>query len=145
MHRRLLLAALALPLALGACTRDAADDPTIEVPTAQPSALASTAAPDPTATASGVPADDVDQVVALTVAGGRITGDTGRIAVKAGSRVRITVTADVADEVHLHGYDVKVRTSPGNPVDLEFTADRPGVYTVELEEAKLLLTRLQVS
>jgi hypothetical protein len=46
--------------------------------------------------------------------------------------------------VHVHGYDLTVDTVPGQPVTVEFTADIPGVFEVELEESKLPLTRLQV-
>ena len=55
------------------------------------------------------------------------------------------MTADRADEVHLHGYDRKVDIEPGKPAELEFTADVPGVFEVELEEAGLKLVELQVS
>ena len=61
------------------------------------------------------------------------------------AKVRLEVTADRADEVHLHGYDRKVDISPGKPAVLEFTADVPGVFEVELEEAGLKLVELQVS
>jgi hypothetical protein len=36
------------------------------------------------------------------------------------------VTADRADEVHLHGYDRKVDIEPGTPAVLEFQADTRG-------------------
>jgi hypothetical protein len=55
------------------------------------------------------------------------------------------VTADQTDEVHRHGYDRKVDIAPGRPAVLEFTADVPGVFEVELEEASLKLVELQVS
>jgi hypothetical protein len=84
------------------------------------------------------------QVIALTVTAGDVSGDTGRVDVGLGSPVRIEVTADVADEVHVHGYDLMVDTVPGQPVTVEFTADIPGVFEVELEGSKLPLTRLQV-
>ena len=55
------------------------------------------------------------------------------------------MTADQTDEVHRHGYDRKVDIAPGRPAVLEFTADVPGVFEVELEEASLKLVELQVS
>jgi len=54
------------------------------------------------------------------------------------------VTADRADEVHVHGYDRMVDVEPGKPAVLEFTANLPGVFEVELEEASLKLVELQV-
>lgn len=133
-------------LLVGCGADDGGDDPTILVPSDLPTATGTgVAGAEPSATASGVPADDVDQVVSLTVAAGKVAGDTPRVDVKLGSRIRITVTADVADEVHVHGYDLTFATSPGTPVDVELVADKPGVYAVELHGARTELTRLQVS
>ncbi len=102
-------------------------------------------APSATAVASGVASDSAQVTLALTVAGGKITGDTGRVKVPLGSRVRITVTSDVADEIHVHLYDLKQEISANQPGSIEFTADKPGVIEVELEHAKLPLTRLAIS
>jgi hypothetical protein len=84
------------------------------------------------------------QVIDLTVTGGKVSGATGRVLVKLGSTVRMQVTADVTEEVHVHGYDLMKETVPGQPVTIEFTANIPGVFEVELEQSKLPLTRLQV-
>jgi heme/copper-type cytochrome/quinol oxidase subunit 2 len=84
------------------------------------------------------------QVIALTVTEGTVSGATGRVPVPLGSTVRVQVTADIADEVHVHGYNLMTDTVPGQPVTIEFTADIPGVFEVELEQSKLPLTRLQV-
>jgi heme/copper-type cytochrome/quinol oxidase subunit 2 len=64
--------------------------------------------------------------------------------VELGSTVEVVVTADVAQEVHIHGYDLHVDTVVGQPVTKEFVASTPGVFEVELEQSKTLLTRLQV-
>lgn len=88
---------------------------------------------------------DDAQVVGLTVARGQVTGDTGRVEVPLGTTVRLTVTSDVADEVHVHGFEATMRVSPGQASQLEFLADRPGVFEVELHHARRVLTRLQVS
>jgi hypothetical protein len=102
-------------------------------------------APTPTSVASGVASDSAQVNLALTVAKGKVTGDTGRVKVPLGSRVRITVTSDVADEIHVHLYDLKQEISANQPGSIEFTADKPGVIEVELERAKLPLTRLAIS
>ena len=36
----------------------------------------------------------------------QVTGDTGRVPVAAGEHVTLSVTGDVADEEHVHGYDL---------------------------------------
>lgn len=103
----------------------------------------------PTADAPSEPepevAPDDAQVVAVTVAGGKASGDTGRVQVAVGTTVRLTVTSDAADQVHVHGYDLVAPVSPGQATQLEFVAERPGVYEVELHDARQVVTRLQIS
>jgi heme/copper-type cytochrome/quinol oxidase subunit 2 len=84
------------------------------------------------------------QTVQIRVTGGQVETAERRVKVPLGSDVRLEVTADQADEVHLHGYDRKVEIEPGTPAVLEFQADTPGVFEVELEEAALKLVELQV-
>jgi heme/copper-type cytochrome/quinol oxidase subunit 2 len=79
----------------------------------------------------------------------RVTGDqvdtaSRRVRVSRGEKVRIQVEADHAEEVHVHGYDLKKDVAPGTPAVIEFTADASGVFEVELEEAALKLFELQV-
>ena len=85
------------------------------------------------------------QTVQIRVTGNQVQTTEQRVKVKLGTKVRLEVTADRADEVHLHGYDRKVDVEPGKPAVLEFTADTPGGFEVELEEAGLKLVELQVS
>lgn len=54
------------------------------------------------------------------------------------------VTADVSDEVHVHGYDVFADVAPEAPAELTLTADIPGIFEVELESSGLVLFDLQV-
>ena len=79
----------------------------------------------------------------------KVTGDqvdtaSRRVRISRGEKVRIQVEADHAEEVHVHGYDLKKDVAPGKPAVIEFTADAPGVFEVELEEAALKLFELQV-
>jgi FtsP/CotA-like multicopper oxidase with cupredoxin domain len=100
-----------------------------------------TGTPIPSSTGStGVTAVEIE----VAVAGGQVSG-SGEAEVTQGDLVRIVVTADVTDEVHLHGYDLHADVTPDAPGVIEFTADAPGVYEVELEDAGLLLLELTVS
>ena len=83
-------------------------------------------------------------VVELTVEGGKVTGDT-EAQVTVGTKVVVAVTADVSDEVHVHGYDVVGDVSPGKPAEVKFTADAPGRFEVELEGAGLALAEITVT
>ena len=144
---RLAAALLALPLLLTACAGESAEvsSPAPEATTPAAAAPATSAAVPTVGPTEGQAVDEEDTTqIAVTVAGGKATGDTGRVPVALGSRVRLTVTADVTDEIHVHGYDLHEDTATGTPATLEFVADQPGVFEVELEESRVLLTRLQV-
>ncbi|MDX6286362.1 MAG: hypothetical protein QOG53_1847 [Frankiales bacterium] len=110
-------------------------------PVVTPSATTTTAPP----TGTSSPTPNYDAVVNLTVANGKVTGDTPRAKVKKGQRVAIIVKSDVADEIHLHGYDKMVDVTAGGTATLVFVADIPGVFTVELESRSKELTKIQVS
>lgn len=98
-----------------------------------------------TTTAGGPGTPDADVVLEATVAGGSVTEGGGRQEIPLGSSVALVVTADVEDEIHLHGYDVSAHTVPGQPVTLTFTANIPGVFEVEMHEDGLALWDLEVS
>jgi hypothetical protein len=80
----------------------------------------------------------------ITIAGGKVSPPSGWLEVTKGRPVSITVTSDVADEVHVHGYDLKAELRPGEPVTLRFTADLTGVFQVETHRSKLVLTQVAV-
>lgn len=84
------------------------------------------------------------EVIAVSVAGGDVEGG-GRKEVALGGTVTLRVTSDVADHVHVHGYDIKQDVGAGETVEITFDATIPGVFEVELEEARIPLVELQVS
>lgn len=139
---------LVATLVLTGCGTDASNDaaPSEPAAAAPPSAAPSAV---PTAVAPTEPEPEVEpddaQVIALTVVGGEVSGDTGRVEVAMGTRVRLTVTADTADEIHVHGFDLYVDVSPGQASQLEFVADRAGIFEVELHDSRQVLTRLQIA
>jgi hypothetical protein len=96
------------------------------------------------AASSSTPAS-AGQRIEVTFADGRAEGDTGRVAVAVGTPVTLVVTSDVADQVHVHGYDIEQELTPGRPATLQFDATVTGVFEVELHEADTVLLRLQVS
>jgi hypothetical protein len=82
-------------------------------------------------------------VIAVQVVEGEVTVE-GSTTVPLGEEVTIRVTADVADEVHVHTYDLFADLEAGTPADITFVAEIPGVHEVELEGAGLLLLNLEV-
>jgi hypothetical protein len=97
----------------------------------------------PTATPT-VGADGA-QRIELAYAGDEVTGGVARWAVPLGSTVELVVGSDVADEVHLHGYDRTSFVTAGASTTLRFVADLPGVVEVELEQRGERLAQLEVS
>jgi non-ribosomal peptide synthetase component F len=109
------------------------------------SSTSSSSSSPPSTSASAAPsAPAAGQRIEITVTGGRVSGDTGRVPVPAGEHVTLTITSDVADEVHVHGYDLTAALTPGTPASLTFDATIPGVFEVELHEAGTVLLSLQI-
>jgi hypothetical protein len=126
--------ALLLALPLSGCAGRPAD-----------SASTSATSTSTSSSASGTASAGTQQRIEVTFAHGKATGDTGRVQVPLGTSVTLVVTSDVADEVHVHGYDIEKELTPGNPVTLQFDATVAGVFEVELHHANTVLLRLQVS
>ncbi len=156
------LALAALATVVAACG-DAAEPPSTTQPPPATTAAATTLATPTTTTASTTIAaaitttttsttttttttpDDGVTRVDVTVANGAVVGGLEVVSVPLGEPVVLTVDADVADEVHLHGYDLFAQVGPGAPASIEFTADIPGIFEVELEGARLPVVELEVS
>ncbi len=132
-------AAIASVLTLAAC----ADDEPSTAPTND--ASAATQSPSESATPSATPTEAAQvQIVDITIAGDEVETASDRVAVPLGRTVRLVVTSDVADELHVHGFDIEAPLEPGVPTTLEFVADEPGVFEVETHESHLLLVQLAV-
>jgi heme/copper-type cytochrome/quinol oxidase subunit 2 len=84
------------------------------------------------------------KLIEIKVTGDQVETAERRVTVATGEKVRIRVQSDVADVVHVHSYDLKKDVAPGKPAVIEFTADVPGSFEVELEEAHRKLIDLQV-
>ena len=80
--------------------------------------------------------------VEITVRDGRPVGGVRRVTVAKGRRVILVVDSDVADHVHLHGYDVMRDVAPGTPARLSFRATIVGTVEVELEDGGVPLARV---
>jgi hypothetical protein len=109
--------------------------------TAPAAGAGSSSAPTDTSTSG---AEAPARRIEVTVSGGTVSGDTGRVPVEQGETLELVITSDTADEVHVHGYDVTARVTPDRPAALTFRADLPGVFEVELHDAGTRLLSLQV-
>ena len=86
-----------------------------------------------TTTTTTEPEVEKPTVVRIVVVNGAPEGGIVRKSVDKGARVVLVVTSDVADEVHLHGYDISRDVEAGGTVRIAFRAKLPGRFEVELE------------
>jgi multidrug efflux pump subunit AcrA (membrane-fusion protein) len=124
--------AVAGVLALAACggsgpgtSAPAATTPSLPATSAGPPATTKTPAA-PTGTTGDVPA-----TTSVEVKDGQPVGGTKTVTVKKGDHVRIVVTVDAPQEVHLHGYDIEKEATPGMPAVFDFDATFDGIYDLE--------------
>lgn len=108
------------------------------------SSEAAVPSPSPGATATASPAPAV-RTVAVSYAGGEVTGTSGREEVPVGEQVVLRIASDVAEQVHVHGYDLEGAVPAGGSVDIPLTADLPGVFEVELHDSGKVLFQLRVA
>jgi hypothetical protein len=80
----------------------------------------------------------------IVVRGGKPIGGVRQLEYESGERVRFSVRSDVAEEVHVHGFDVKKDVSAGGKVRFGFAADIEGVFEVELEHSHVQIAELRV-
>jgi hypothetical protein len=84
-------------------------------------------------------------VMKMTIKNGKPVGGIERFTVEKGKPLSIVVYSDVADEVHLHGYDKHVDVAPGpDPSIIHFDPEIPGVFVIELENRGLQIGELTV-
>ena len=163
--KRVMIAALAAAFAIPGCTSSGQSDTSassgassvstasIASATSAPGTAASgvttdsavapsVASPVPTDGASSVPA--AGTVVTIAFAAGKVKTDAKVVKIKRGSTVTVVVTSDVADEVHVHGYDIKQDVEAGATVRIPLTATDTGVFEIELEKSAALLVKLQI-
>lgn len=83
-------------------------------------------------------------VIRITIRGAKPAGGIERAKVTQGRQVRFVVRSDVADHVHVHGYDLMRDVAPGKPARIGFRASIPGRFEVELEDRGLQIAELEV-
>ena len=140
VRRSLLLPAVTLAL-LTACGTEVPD---VAAPVGSPVASAPPSTASLPAVAAPTPSPSV-RVIDVSVAGGSVTGPGSRVEAALGEDLVIRVTSDMADEVHVHGYDERAEVPAGGTVEIPFTADIPGGFEVELEGTGQLLFQLRVA
>ena len=136
------LAALVLGCGLAACgdSGEAAEPvPASTAPSLSTEPESPPSTPPPTASAS-----PSVQVIEIHIVDGEVHTDADRVEVASGAAIRLIVTSDADDELHVHGADATAALVEGVPTTLEFTMSEPGVFEVETHDSGLLLVQLLV-
>lgn len=110
-------------------------------------APAATTAPSPAGTAEPTttePSTPKPRTITIRVVGGKPQGGILRPKLARNEKVVLVVRSDVADEVHLHGYDVSRPVAAGGTARLPFVAKIPGRFEVELEDRGVQIAELTV-
>ena len=85
------------------------------------------------------------KTITIVVKDGKVVGGLNKTTVDKNTNVNVVVTADVSDEVHVHGYDLMANVAPGKPAKIAFVANIPGRFEIELEHRGLQISDFEVS
>ena len=135
--QRLGLLALAIAVAVAAFlivgTGGEDDDESAQTSTTP---AAGTAQQAPTGTAPSAKPAPEPAVERVVLKGFAPVGGVKPIEAAKGDTVRFVVASDVADEIHLHGYDLYRDAAPGRPARFAIKADIEGVFDIESHQAE---------
>ena len=97
------------------------------------------------ATAAGKPGQPAPITTIVVDQNGKPVGGIAEISLNEGEEVRFKVESAVADEVHMHGYDIGKDVKAGGTVTFDFPATLEGVFEAELESRKEQILELRVN
>ena len=137
-----MLALFGCGLVLASCGSDDSEsaDATTETTTTSETTTTTTT----TTTETTPPPPPGPTEIRIVVANGAPQGGIVREKVEKNDRVVLVVRSDVADHVHLHGYDIMRDVAPGRPARLPFKATIPGRFEVELEDRGVQIADITV-
>jgi hypothetical protein len=121
-----------------------AEEPAREASSTTPAQTSSDNAEDDGTTTEAPPPKPKPEFTRIQVKGGQPVGGEAKVEVTKGETIRLAVNSDVADEVHVHGYDLSREIAPGQPVRMRFKATLEGVFEVELEQRAVPIAQLEV-
>ncbi len=88
------------------------------------------------------PKPEVDKIV--VDGSGQPKAGVADLSYAKGDRVRLEVDSAIAEEVHVHGYDLTEDVPAGGKAKFSFVADIDGVFEIELEQSAVQLAQLTV-
>lgn len=143
---RVLVAVLALVVAgaLFLVLRDDGDESSSNT-TATTAAQATTTTQQPEQDKPDKPIEPPQSRIPLIeVVNGEPAGGVAELNFTKGDDIRFVVESDVADHVHLHGYDVSQDVPAGGKTEFNVPATIEGVFEVELEERVVPIAEITV-
>ena len=96
------------------------------------------------ATTEAPPPEPTPKPVTVPTRDAKPVGGVRELTVTKGETVRLVVTSNVPEEVHVHGYDLSKNVGPGKPARFRFRAELEGIFEIELEEAGEPIVELRV-
>ncbi len=144
-------AVLAAVLVLAGCGGSSSGDPVAassERGATSSTTAATTEAASPAETTGAPPATttgDEPATIDVVVRGGAPVGGIQRASVPKGATVELVVHSDVADEIHLHGYDLTQDVAAGGVARITFVASVAGRFEAELEQRGVQILEVTVT
>ncbi|MCH1615563.1 MAG: hypothetical protein L7S47_07600 [Acidimicrobiales bacterium] len=86
----------------------------------------------------------IDVKDSVQIIEGEVAGGVQRVRAELGEVVALAVDSDSAEILHLHGYDLVATIEPGISAVLVFEASIPGIFEIELENAGLLVAKVEI-
>jgi hypothetical protein len=142
------LLASALVALAGCGSSDEEASPTTETTTTETTTTDTTTTDTTTTTTETTttePAPPAPTTIRITVRDGRPVGGIARPSVRQNDRVVLIVRSNVADHVHVHGYDFFADVAPGRRARIAFRATIPGRFEIELEDRHVPIAELSVN
>jgi hypothetical protein len=88
---------------------------------------------------------DGGKLQTIVVKNAKPVGGIRQLTYNKGEQILFKVDSDVADEVHMHGYDIMKDVKAGGSVTFDFPATIEGVFEAELEGRKEQILELTVN
>ncbi len=134
---------------LAACSGGAEATPATESSTTTTAITATTTPPAETTTSTvestTLTTESVDPYAFdIVIEGSTVTGG-GRISVPLGETVTLRFTSDMADEIHIHGYDLTLDLEPGVTAEISFLTEIPGIIEIETHSNHQVVANLESS
>ncbi len=113
--------------------------------TAAPPAEAQPASPgEPAQTEQAPPPKPEPRVERIRMRGRAPVGEPQTLRYERGDTIRLTFSSDVAEEVHIHGFDEYLDVPAGGTKTVRFGASLVGVFEVESHGSGELLAKLEI-